>query len=1446
MAVKLSPYDIKRILQGSKSRTMPVDDFQLIDSWTEYEEDGKTSEDERKLKHLCYEIEVKNPETGEVQHLFKAIKLMRVIRVPKGAKQDTSMMDVHAELLSSCYDQGYNLITVIANIVEPVALGLLFLYGVQGTADNIEDAKEDCDRAFFGLVGMLTATYRVLHVRKVVAQETEWLRHKMYNMDYLTMVRGIPEASNEGENVGNKGFGGTAVNPGSRGTLEEIILGMADYEYVIQVISSPVYMKTLKAWSARTQADMTDWNSQLQGTKSISMNISMPMMFMANASQSAGWSHAYTDAESVSFNTGESYTTGVSENIGSGISESLGTSISQSYGQSVSQSLSDSYGRSVGESFSQSQGFSVTDSTSNSYSLSQGSSLSQNVSFSDGFNTSNGTSFNEGTNESQSSGTNEGFGTSTSTGTNTGVNQGVSTSTGQSVGQSFGSNQSFSEGQSLGVSQSSGWNQGVGQSVTDSVSQGASVSQNVGVNDSVSQSIGQNIGGSSSNSWGHSIGTSTGESAGDSWGSQEGWSNGVNVGVGSNNSQSSGASANQGSGGNAGFDALGASVGSSENSGFGANSGESKGDSGSIGISNGRSGGTSVGNNIGSSTGTSNTSTVSGSNSQSWGQSIGQSVSSGMSQGWGYTDTVGQSTSVGLSESHGVSGSVGTSQSNSITNSFGVSEGVSNTLSLSNTLNDGWSQGFNLGTGTSRNMGTSMSDTLGSSLSHGISESVGTSKTMSHGDGVSQSNTVSQGNTFGRSVGQSVNFGHTQSITESRTQSITNGVSQSITDGTSQSITNGISQNIGKGTSQSLGQTSGQGVSRSESESLGSTGAIATGLGGSMGFGPSIGYNKSYQWLDQTVKDILELLEFQNERLKQALRGGGAFYTYVYIATETKDGLSTAMALAKSAWHSQSALSNPIQVLNLSEEEQHHLLNHFSAFSADITREMVGGISEYKYSTVLLNTEYVAYNHLPRVSEGGVFAEVEDIPKFSTPSMLKGEIYMGNILSAERFTFENGYLTPYEYRIAEEELMHGFFTGASGSGKTVAALRFMAELSRVRRKRTGKRLRIVCMDPKSDWRALARYIEPERFKFLHMANPDFHPISFNPCKIPYGVRAQHWVDVLIEIFCRSYGLLERGKQLMAETFYDLYSKAGVFDAQDQPDWKEKIPELSRQVTFAKAYEKMKAIKKEMDDGTGSKGKGGHDTADAYSRLLERLSAFERPYSIEHRLYGSSDGMSVDDLIGADDVTVLESKGLESTFKNFIFGVITSGFYRYAIAQEGGYMAEDQYETVLMIEEANEVLIGNDTAAGGQQVSLSGQSEFEQILDQARGYGLYIFAVTQKISEMPKSVIANSGLKFAGRVEIEDDANVISQSMARDPRFDNRDIRRLFPRLPIGWFVCRSSKTESILDAEPVLTKIAMLNVSTPTDKELDELLMRNVAMKQLKENSHLKPEVCVA
>lgn len=261
----LSYREIKQILKPYQSG-VPTDDFRIRDSWAEYDEASFKAVHERPLHYLCYDIECINPDTGEKLHFFKVIRFLRVIRLPKGAKQSTSLMDMHTQIIAGANENAYNLVTVIANIIKPIPLGLLFLYGVQGVADNIEDAKKKAHADYMGLSGMLQGTYRVMEMRCICAQESEWLREKMYGMEFLTAVRGIPKAAPTGEDGGNKGMegmGGKNVNPDSQRTLEELVAGMADHEYVVQILSTPVFTSTLKEWALRTERDMTDWNGQL-------------------------------------------------------------------------------------------------------------------------------------------------------------------------------------------------------------------------------------------------------------------------------------------------------------------------------------------------------------------------------------------------------------------------------------------------------------------------------------------------------------------------------------------------------------------------------------------------------------------------------------------------------------------------------------------------------------------------------------------------------------------------------------------------------------------------------------------------------------------------------------------------------------------------------------------------------------------------------------------------------------------------------------------------------------------------------------------------------------------------------------------------------------------------------------------------------------------------------
>jgi hypothetical protein len=768
-----------------------------------------------------------------------------------------------------------------------------------------------------------------------------------------------------------------------------------------------------------------------------------------------------------------------------------------------------------------------------------------------------------------------------------------------------------------------------------------------------------------------------------------------------------------------------------------------------------------------------------------------------------------------VSGDFGINGGVGGSISYTNSDSIGVSDTRSSTESFGDSA--GYSTGQSLGT------------TFGNTISRSSSTSVGKTDSVSVSNGVAASEGFSEGSS--KSLSQSWGKNTSDSITNTRGNSTSDGwskgISQSESVGStqSQSASKSVSHGYTTGTTQTTGQSNSW--SQSKGTSSGTTGGTSSGASATLGVGPSLSYSKSYQWLDMEVQNIITLLEFQNNRLMKALNGSGAFFSDIYIATSDKESSAAAKMLAKSTWYNENALICPLQVMDLSEDEQSHLLYHFNAFSPDTAKEAIPGTMEsYRYSTILLPEEYSAYTHPPRISEGGVFADVNDIPKFAVPSMRKGEIYMGQILSGERYTQKWGYVTPFDYRISSDELMHGFFTGESRSGKTVAATRFIAELANKVRRSNGKRLRIVCMDPKQDWRILAKFIEPERFHFYSLGNPEFLPINLNICKIPKNVYPQQWIDGVIEIYCRAYGLGERGKSVLSETFYQLYEEAGVF----VPNWREVAPERSKYVTLPKIYERMRQIKIELEDPKLSgKGRVGNDVRDAYARVLDRLQVFGRSFSIEAQLFGCEDGIGIDDLIGQDDVVVLESYGLETTFKNFVFGVITAGFFKYAQAHEGGFKAPDQYETVLVIEEANEVLTGERDNGDNP---LKGQSEFEKILDQSAGLGLFIFSITQKIADMPSSIIANSGLVFAGKISRVEDVTTVIRKIGREERYEDRDLTKWFPRSPIGWFVCRSSRNFDFKESEPVLVKVAPLNVDPPSNEDLLHIIAKKEAKKQ--------------
>ena len=960
---------------------------------------------------------------------------------------------------------------------------------------------------------------------------------------------------------------------------------------------------------------------------------------------------------------------------------------------------------------------------------------------------------------------------------NMGASQGWGTSRGESFGHSTGTSYSESTGHSF--SHSVGTSESFSNGITRGTTTGNSTSQSFGASngESVSTGMSKSLGTSDSISHGVSQGTST--SHGESFSEGTSSSYGESFSTGTSSSHSVGTS-------------------QSTSVSHGTSSSHSSGTSTSHSSSSGY--------NVGSSSGTSSGVSHSSSSGVNAGGSIGA---------FGIGGNVGASYSSGVSSNNGASHSTSAGFSSSSSSGYGTSSSNSYGVSSSTGYSQGTSESYSTGTSTSH--GTSYSQ--GTSTSHGTSISQGTSTSNSTSMSSGLSTSVGSSNSYGQNSGTSASAGVGTSMSNSYSESSSHST------GTSESFSNGKSESVSRGTTEGYSEGSSVGSSTSNS--------ITQGSSGSMGLGPSLSFGRTMAWEDREVTYLLDMLTYSTNRIIMGSNSLGMWFVDIYLAVEDEKAAMAAAALAMSAWHDKNALTTPLQVYKPSDKEKEYLMKHLSVFSPSVIKEGIPGQFEsYKYSSMLLSNEIAAYSHPPRVNVGGIQAAVDDPPVLTISNARQdGDVFLGYVADVEKFDKKRGYKSGFRYCLTSDELHHAYISGASRSGKTVAGTRLVAEAyTHVRRGEDNKRLRFLIMDPKQDWRALAKVIPPGHFRFYSLSDPLFHPIKLNLMKIPRGVYTERYADRLREIFIRSYGLGDRGFQILGQAIQKVYTKAGCYDDDVMYNVKDPVTglypasERSKNITLADVCVELKNQTQEAGLP--------RDKVEAIQRIVDRMEQFSEPKSSIYKVFCTKgpDGMGIDDLLGADDVIVLESFGMDTKTSAFIFGLITSSVFQYAVSNGGFVKPKDQYETILVIEEANQVLIGED------KDNLGGANPFEIILDQSAGYGLFIWTLTQKIADMPRSVLANSALKIIGRQDDKDDIERTIVQIGKDGLIADRVFKNWLPDQPIGWFIIKSSRNRDFTMNAPMHVLIEYLDVTPPSNEELEHILEEGAIMHNLEES----------
>jgi hypothetical protein len=684
------------------------DELVVLRSWRSYDEAAPGV-----VKYFMYELAQRNPGEAGFGYFFKAVRMLRLTRVPRylrntvGNRGPNAVFEGQRDVLAALREQQVLFTQVIAKSPE---LPLVFAYGVQAVGATPEAAMAKADESYAILTTLLDGVYQQIEYSPLLMNEGEALARYQAQWNAIAVARGRPMPT-------GTSLGGAALLDGNRtdvestnNQLESFIRAMGEKSFMLTLVTVPLAPQQMSAAWRNLTEELSKFRSDQAGSRAISAGAAMPIGLGATLGDGQGNTHTAGMNEGVSSSTNTSN----SQSLSNSTTDTFGSSYTGTNTNSFASGVSTSEGFSANQGTSTSQGASVTDTTGVSTSQSTAQSASQTA----------------GINQSQTQGVNSSVNTSQTVGVNQSQSFTESVGINSSVGASQSVTDSVSQTQTSGTNSSIGVNQSTGQTAGSNYS----TTNTAGISQNASNTAG--VDGSTSSSSTNSTGVSTGNTQSNSSGDTNSTSNGLNANVGVagvNQSGTAGSTTTSGTG----------STNSTTNS-TGTTTGSSTG--GSYSSTQGAGTNQSTGVTVGGSTSQTNTFGQSATvgTSQSTGVTAGQSVTSGVSatngtsQSWSAGQTVGQSATVGVGRTDGVSATAGVGSSYSETNGQTNTNGQG--TSASRAVGATMGTGTNIGTGVTQGTGTSNVVTNAFSAARGTSESVANTSgvTDTSGTGASQ------------------------------------------------------------------------------------------------------------------------------------------------------------------------------------------------------------------------------------------------------------------------------------------------------------------------------------------------------------------------------------------------------------------------------------------------------------------------------------------------------------------------------------------------------------------------------------------------------------------------------------------------------------------------------------------------------------------------------------
>ena len=463
------------------------DDLTILRTWREYD-----AHDAGAVRHFVYELSQRDVGEKEATSFFKAVRFLRITRVPRYLRQVASaspdhVYEQHRDVLVALRERGALYLNLI---FRADASATVFAYGVQAVGATAEEAKAAADESFEVLVSQIEGNYVQIEHQPLNTDEAEALVRYQREWRHIAMARGRPLPNGISAGAAAALLDGNRTDPeSSANQLEAFLRGMGHRNYMMTLVTVPVSPTSMVvAWRNLTKK-LSSLRSDMQGSRSFSASVAMPLAMGSMLGDT------HNDAHTVGTNTAHTVTDGVNHSVADGTSHThtVGSSTSlvdtrgsshtgthtATDGTGTSQSHAAAYGSSTG----------TTDTTSSSHAATSGQTLTSSETHGTDESVSSsrtvGTTHTSGSNWSNTSGTTD---TATSSWTS-GGSHAEATGRSQSFGLTGGSSDSAGTSEGRASNHSLGFDVGTGHP-TLSQSDSSGYNQARGSSDSATTSVG--------------------------------------------------------------------------------------------------------------------------------------------------------------------------------------------------------------------------------------------------------------------------------------------------------------------------------------------------------------------------------------------------------------------------------------------------------------------------------------------------------------------------------------------------------------------------------------------------------------------------------------------------------------------------------------------------------------------------------------------------------------------------------------------------------------------------------------------------------------------------------------------------------------------------------------------------------------------------------------------